>query len=275
MTRTDAHGRTVEADDTVLGKYDSTVSRDPQRSTFSDAARIAADLILGVQDSSQRSGTTLIGTQSVPTMAMPSDVIPPRRVGPATGREGWNDYTGEHRRVIESAQARDSASDSQGIERVVATLMEQRIGVSAEHSRRLRDGPVAGRVGAGGSRRDAASVPHDEVRIGGSDATRLVQERQERIERHARPVDATNARSWNSTSTIPVVPVARASVDVTLPPVESQPQRRWRDGGAVSARQEPLGAGPARPEGTVGRHGNTNNRSETPSMYLSPESLRA
>jgi hypothetical protein len=87
-----------------------------------------------------------------------------------------------------------------------------------------------------------------------------------------------------------VVPVARTSVDVTLPPLESQPQRRWRDGGAVSARQEPLGAGPARPpvsatpsdrvsrrasQGTVGRHGNTNNRSETPSMYLSPESLRA
>jgi len=282
--------RSLEAEDTVLGSYDSVASRDPQRSTFSDAARIAADLVLGVQDSQHRSGTALVGTRTVPLKAMASDVVPSKRVGPAIGREGWNDYAGEHHRIMESARARDAASDSQHVERVVADHMERRNSVAAEHARRLRDDPVVGRIGLGRSRRDAPSVPHDEVRLGGSDATRLEHERRERIERHARPSEMTQARAWNTTSTIPVVPVARDAVDVTLPPVMSEPQRRWRDGGAVSARQEPLSAGPERPlvagdtsdsnprrssVGTVGRPVHSHGRTDTASLFLSPESLRA
>lgn len=289
-TRNEQVRRSLEAEDTVLGSYDSVVTRDPQRSTFSDAARIAADLVLGVQDSRPRSGTSLVGTRSVPLKAMASDVVPSKRVGPATGREGWNDYAGEHRRIMESARARDAASDSQHVERVVADHMERRNSVAAEHARRLRDDPIAARIGPGRSRRDAPSVPHDEVRLGGSDATRLEQDRRERIERHARPSEMSQARAWNTTSTIPVVPVARDAVDVTLPPVMSEPQRRWRDGGAVSARQEPLSAGPERSlvtgdvseatarrssEGTVGRPTHAHVRTDTPSLYLSPESLRA
>ena len=107
--------------------------------------------------------------------------------------------------------------------------MEHRIGVAAEHARRLRDDPVAGRVGPESHSGCDAARPLEEVHIGGSDATRLEQDR-DRIERPARRSDASNARPWNTTSTIPVVPVARDSVEVTLPPVESQPQRRWRDG---------------------------------------------
>lgn len=282
--------RSLEAEDTVLGSHDSVATRDPQRSTFSDAARIAADLVLGVQDSRPRSGTSLVGTYQVPLKAMASDVVPSKRVGPVTGREGWNDYAGEHRRVMESARARDAASDSQHVERVVADHMERRNSVTADHARRLRDDPIAARVGLGRSRRDAPSVPHDEVRLGGSDATRLEQDRRERIERHARPSEMTQARAWNTTSTIPIVPVARDAVDVTLPPVMSEPQRRWRDGGAVSARQEPLNTGPTRPlvtgdvseatarrssVGTVGRPTHAHVRQDTLSLYLSPESLRA
>lgn len=289
-TRNEQSRRSLEAEDTVLGSYDSVANRDPQRSTFSDAARIAADLVLGVQDSRPRSGTALVGTSAVPLKAMASDVVPSRRVGPVTGREGWNDYAGEHRRIMESARARDAASDSQHVERVVADHMERRNSVAAEHARRLRDDPVAARIGPGRSRRDAPSVAHDEVRLGGSDATRLEQDRRDRIERYARPSETSQARAWNTTSTIPVVPVARDAVDVTLPPVMSEPQRRWRDGGAVSARQQPLGAGPARPlvtgdtsdstprrdsVGTVGRPMHTHVRTDTPSLYLSPESLRA
>jgi hypothetical protein len=289
-TRNEQSRRSLEAQDTVLGSYDSVVTRDPQRSTFSDAARIAADLVLGVQDSRPRSGTALVGMRAVPLKAMASDVVPSKRVGPLAGREGWNDYAGEHRRIMESARARDAASDSQHVERVVADHMERRNSVAAEHARRLRDDPVVGRVGLGRSRRDAPSVPHDEVRIGGSDATRLEQDRRERIERHARPSEMTQARAWNTTSTIPVVPVARDAVDVTLPPVVSEPQRRWRDGGVVSARQEPLSAGPVRSlvtgstsestprrdsMGVVGRPMHSHVRTDTPSLYLSPESLRA
>lgn len=289
-TRSGQTRRSLEAEDTVLGSYDSVASRDPQRSTFSDAARIAADLILGVQDSRPRSGTTLVGTRTVPVKAMASDVVPSKRVGPAAGREGWNDYAGEHRRIMESARARDAASDSQHVERVVADHMERRNSVAAEHARRFRDDSVVGRIGPGRSRRDAPSVPHDEVRLGGSDATRLEQERRERIERHARPSDTSQARAWNTTSTIPIVPVARDAVGVTLPPVMSDPQRRWRDGGAISARQEPLSAGPERSlvtgdasestarrssVGTVGRPVHSHGQNETPSLYLSPESLRA
>ena len=289
-TRSGQNRRSVEAEDTVLGSYDSIASRDPQRSTFSDAARAAADLVLGVQDSRPRSGTALVGTRAVPLKAMASDVVPSKRIGPAIGREGWNDYTGEHRRIMESERGRDASSDSQHVERVVADHMERRHGVVAEHARQLRDDPVVARIGLGRSRRDAPSVPHEDVRLGGSDATRLEQERRERIERHARPPDAVQARPWSTTSTIPTVPVARDAVDVTLPPVRSEPQRRWRDGGAVSARQEPLSAGPARPlvtgdasestprrssAGTVGRPAHSHVRTDTPSLYLSPESLRA
>lgn len=289
-TRNEENRRSLEAEDTVLGTYDSVASRDPQRSTFSDAARIAADLVLGVQDSRPRSGTALVGTRTVPIKAMASDVVPSKRIGPVVGRDGWNDYAGEHRRIMDSERARDAASDSQHVERVVADHMERRNSVAAEHARRLRDDPVVGRIGPGRSRRDAPSVPHDEVRIGGSDATRLEQDRRERIERHARPSEMTQARAWNTTSTIPVVPVARDAVDVTLPPVMSEPQRRWRDGGTVSARQEPLSSGPTRSlitgdtsesnprrdsMGVVGRPTHAHVRTDTPSLYLSPESLRA
>tara|TARA_B110001450_G_scaffold43115_1_gene39519 strand:+ start:7719 stop:9419 length:1701 start_codon:yes stop_codon:yes gene_type:complete len=288
-TRHQRHHRSLDAEDTVLGSHDSAASRNPQRSTFSDIARVAADLVIGVQDSRPKSGTALIGTHTVPLKAMASDVVPTKRVGPAFGREGWHDYAGEHRRVLEGERGRDSASDSQYVERVVADQMERRNSVAAEHARRLRDDAVVGRVGLGRSRRDAPSIPHEDVQIGGSDATRLEQERRERIERHARPTDAVHSRAWNSSSTIPIVPVARDSVDVALPPVMSQPQRRWRDGGAVSSRQQPLSTGPTRPPvtsgtseavprrasiGTVGRAVHPHMRSDTPAMYLSSESIR-
>ena len=289
-TRSDARRSALAAEDTVLGSHDSVEARDPRRSTFSDAARVAADLVLGVQDSKPRSGTAIVGRRNVLVRAMASDVTPTRRIGPAPGQGGgWHNYEGEHRRVLESARARDSAADSQNVERIVADAMERRNSVAAQHSRRLRDDPAAGRVGPS-SHSDAAVLPREEVRLGGSDATRLEQERRDRIERHARRSDASNARPWSTSSTIPVVPVARDSVDVTLPPVESQPQRRWRDGGVVSARQEPLSAGPSRglvtgetservPRRSVaanpGRAMHPHLRGDAPSLYLSPESLRA
>ena len=64
-TRSDHVGRAPDAEETVLGTSDSNAARDPQRSTFSDAARVAADLILGVQDSQPQSGTSLIGAPSI------------------------------------------------------------------------------------------------------------------------------------------------------------------------------------------------------------------
>ena len=220
---------------------------------------------------------------------MEASVLPPKRVGPASGRQGWQNYVGEHHRVVESERARDSSSDSRHVERVVADLLERRSGIAAEQSRRLRDDPGSGRVGPGGTQRDAPAIAHEDVRLGGSDATRLQNERQERIERHARPYVSSNARPWNTTSTIPMIPVTRESVHTTLPPVHSQPQRRWRrDEDAV--RQAPLSAGPARslirgaPQdstarraltGVVGPATHSHVRTDTASLYLSPESLRA
>lgn len=288
-TRNQRHRRSLDTEETFLGSYDSTASRDPQRSTFSDAARIAADMVIGVKDSRVTSDVALIATHTVPLRAMASDVVPTKRVGSVTGREGWHDYTNEHKRVLESERGRDSASDSQHVERVVADQMERCRGVAAEHARRLRNDPVVGRVGPGRSIYEAPPVPNDEVHLGGSDATRLEQERRDRIERHARPSDATHSRPWNSSSTIPVVPVARDSTDVTLPPVMAKPQRRWRDGGSVSQRQQPLSAGPVRPlvtngmsdavprrdsVGSMGRPVHFHIRSDTPAVYLSQESIR-
>lgn len=289
VTRSTEQHRALAADDTVLGRYDSTTSRDPQRSTFSDAARVAADLILGTQDSTKRPGTSVIGTGAVSVQAMKSDIVATKRLGTAHGRHGWYDYAGEHRRVLDSDRSRDSESDSQHVERVVADIMERRNNVVSEQSRRLRDDPVAAHVGRGRSHGDAPSVPFEEVYIGGSDATDMNNERRNRINRRVRNVDAVAAREWNVTSTIPVIPVSRDSVRVTLPPVESQPQRRWRDGGVISARQKPLSAGPMRSlvhggasektplrssVGTTGRQNLAHVRSDTPSLYLSSDPLR-
>lgn len=285
-THSDDIRRGVAPENTFIGSYDSVEAPAPQRSTFSDAARAAANLVLGHRDRSKHiTRDAPSDNPVVPSRPLALDITPTNRLGPFSGQGGWHDYGEEHRRVLESVRGRDSKTDSQKVERIVSDSLERKQNLAAAQSRQLRDDPVTGRIGPE-RHTDAATLPHEEVRAGGSDATRLEQERPNRMEQIARPIELSNARPLSTSSTIPMFAVPRNSVDVTLPPVEPKLPRPLRDGGTVLARHEPLPGHPSTrlvlgdprertPRrsilGNSGRPNYSHVRSDMPNMYLSPD----